>query len=175
VRISGWLFGDISMKDKLKKMIYFISCVAIVVVSINLYACKPKDPFLETPISGETTLELEPKEFNFKKPFKPEKPMNKICFAYTGDLTSENISDPPKFRDGEELNIIATVVDQDGKQYQFDHITNSVDQYICLAPTSSGWLDINKRSVTFLKLTARSNRPINISKIQWVSYHPLDL
>lgn len=145
------------------------------IVLINTLACKPSNPFIDTPISGAKVIDTSEQEIIFNKPFKPKKMINKICFEYSDKLTAEPISEPPKFSDGTTLQLTAVIVDQNDRKYELDHVENSVENYLCIRPKYDAWLNISKTDTTFVKLLIRSNRKINLLQIQWVSYDIWDI
>ena len=155
-----------------RDFVVILTCCLILFTS---FSCRFGPPFVATPITSNTVIDSEEKVFIFEKPFKPYKPINKVCFEYPDKLDATVISEPPKFPDGESLNITAYVFDQNGKRYELDYIENSVENYLCLRPDYDGWLKISDKDVSFIKLTVKSNRRIRMSKIQWVSYHILDI
>ena len=116
----------------------------LVIAFLTTLTCKPRDPFVYTPISGVVVIDTLEHEFIFDKPFKPKKMVNKVCFEYSDELSALEISQPPKFPDGTELKLTATIVDQNGRNYELDDIENSVEGYLCIRHRSDDWLDISK-------------------------------
>ncbi len=138
-------------------------------------ACKPSNPFVHTPISGEIVIDNNEREFVFNKPFKPTKQVNEICFEYSENLKISQIESPPKFSDGNPLIITSYLVDQNGEKYQTTHIKRNRENYGCFTPENYvAWLDISKRNISFTKFFVHSNLKINISKIEWKSYNAWD-
>ena len=148
--------------------------VSVAALSVTV-ACHRRSPFVDTPISGAIVIDSASREIIFEKPFKPTKQVSKICFEYTDPLSVYDIAKAPQFGDGTNLRLEAKIVDRNGKSYDLDDIENSVDYYICLVPGSKDWLDISKTDTAFVKLIVRSNRPIHLSKIEWVAYNSWDI
>ena len=143
---------------------------------LNIFACKPSNPFAYTPISGAVVIDTHEQEFIFDKPFKPKKMVVKICFEYSDKLTTREISQPPKFPDGTVLKLTASVIDQKGRKYELSQVANSVENYLCISPElTNEWMDISKTNTVFIRLLVYSNRKLNVSKIQWVSYDIWDI
>ena len=161
------------MKIKNKSVILVSSSILLITL---LSACNRGNPFVETPIIGQTVIDTYEQEFVFEKPFKPNKQVNKICFAHSDNLTVDSISEPPKFSDETPLKLTAFIVDQNGRKYELNDIENSVENYLCIVPSEYGeWLDISKTKIVFIKLVVSSNRKVNMSKIQWVGYNVWDI
>lgn len=141
-----------------------------------MFACKTSDPFVSTPISDVVIIDTNEQEILFNKPFKPKKMVNKVCFEYSDKLIADKLgAKPPSFPDGSPLQLTAFVIDQNGKKYALDHIENSFENYHCILPQDKSWLEISKTDATLVKLLVRSNRKINLSKIEWVSYDIWDI
>jgi hypothetical protein len=160
---------------KYSKPIYLIAISLCFIMVSGAISCKPKDPFVTTPIIGPIVIDTAEQEIVFAQPYKPVKQVVKVCFAYADDLNAFPISKPPLFPDGVRLELTASIIDQHGSNYKLTHVENSVDNYYCISPRSDAWLKISESDTTFLKLIVRSNRRINISRIEWVQYNALDL
>lgn len=102
--------------------------------------------------------------------------MNKICFEYSEKLKIDSITKPPKFPDGTPLVITSYLIDQNGKKYETNGISQNGENYICFAPENYvAWLDISKQNISFIKLVVKSNPKIKVSKIEWKSYNAWDM
>jgi hypothetical protein len=139
-------------------------------------ACKTSEPFVYRTISKGAIIDTNEQEIVFDSPFKPKKMVNKVCFEYTDNLIADKSGTlSPKFPDGLPLQLNVFVLDQNGRKYALDHIENSFENYHCILPSDKSWLEISKTNTTFVKLVVSSNRKINISLIQWVSYDIWDI
>ena len=165
------------MRKDLKRSILCLKFWTAFLCAVFLFvSCKPTDPFDRTPISGNVILDTQGQEFVFERPFKPRKQVVKVCFEYSDDLNAFSISKQPAFRDGTFLKLTGSVVDAKGRTYELSHVANSVENYLCLTPElTDEWMHISKRDVAFIKLLVHSNRKINITKIQWVSFNIWDI
>lgn len=159
------------MRHVIKRLITIISLL----IMLMTFACKAGNPFIQTPISGAMVIDTKEQVIVFDKPFKPKKMINKICFGYSDTLVAKSISEPPKFSDGTSLKLTAIVVDQNSKEYTLSYIENSPQGNLCIRPENEDWFDVSKTNTTFIKLVVSSNRKINLSKIEWVSYDIWDI
>lgn len=154
---------------------YIVLVFFLALTLIGFSTCKPSNPFIHTPISGEIVIDNNEREFVFNKPFKPTRQVNEICFEYSENLKIDQITSPPKFADGKPLIITSYLVDQNGEKYETTSITRNGENYICFTPENYvAWLDISKQNISFIKLFAHSNPKINILKIEWKSYNSWD-
>ncbi|HEX8636839.1 MAG TPA: hypothetical protein VF692_02160, partial [Pyrinomonadaceae bacterium] len=85
--------------------------VLFLTVLIVMFACKPSNPFVHTPISGAIVIDNDEREIVFDKPYKPKKQVNEICFEYVGNLKIDAIEKPPLFADSTPLIITSYLVD----------------------------------------------------------------
>jgi hypothetical protein len=165
------------MKGNISKvrLISLFNLVSLFVV-ISYFGCQKGNPFVHTKISEHVFIDSQEREFIFDQPFKPKKMINKVCFEYTDSLKPDKSGTKfPEFSDGTQLKLKAFVIDQNGKRYELNNIENAFDNYICVLPESESWRDISKTDTVFVKLLVHSNKKLNLSKIQWVSYNIWDI
>jgi len=149
--------------------------LAISVIVAGFTACRSSNPFTHTLISKEISIDINDQEISFERAFVPKKQVSEVCFEYLDSLSASKIGEPPRFRDGQALDLTAFVIADDGSSYRLDHIVNSVDHYLCMSPNFDNWLDISKADKRFVKLIVRSNRQIHLSKIEWIAYDSGDI
>jgi hypothetical protein len=153
-------------------MFRFILLISI----LTCVSCKLGNPFVHIPISGPTTIDNQERKFIFDKPFEPIKQVNEICFEYVDNLKVDSIPKPPVFPDGKPLIITSYLVDQNDKKYDLSEITRNRENYLCLTPDNyDEWLGISKQDVAFVQLFVRSNRKLDLLKIEWKSYNAWDM
>lgn len=159
------------MGNKLERSIRVLFLIVLLVV----VACKPSNPFVHTPISDTIVIDDNERVIVFDKPYKPKKQVNEICFEYVDNLEIVAIEKPPLFADGTPLIITSYLVDHYNEKHELSNISKNAPNTLCFTPKNYGeWLDVSKREVTFVKLIVRSNRKIDLSKIEWNSYNAWD-
>jgi hypothetical protein len=159
------------MGNKLKSPIRGLFLTAL----LCMVACKPSNPFIHIPISGEIVIGNNEQIIVFDKPFKPTKQVNEICFEYVGNLKIDAIEKPPLFADSTPLIITNYLVDNYNEKHELSNISKNLPNTLCFTPKNYGeWLNVSKKEVTFIKLIVRSNRKIDVSKIEWNSFNAWD-
>ena len=147
----------------------------LLITLINTFACKPRNPFVHTEISGPITIDHSEKEITFERAFKPKKQANEICFRYSENLKIGLIKDPPKFSDGTPLVIDLHLFDQKDIRYEFSSISTNKEGTICFVPDNyNEWQEISTKQTLFVKMIVRSNQKLEVSKIEWESYNSWD-
>jgi len=134
------------------------------------------DPIVHTPIAQDYVIGVEKKEIVLDTPFKIKRTINELCFFYTDSLIEANLSKPPKFPDGENLEITAVAVDQNQVAYAFDKISRGGGDMYCMRPFGKDvkkYLYLHRKNISFVSLILSSNRRVKLKRIEWLSYNKI--
>ena len=138
-------------------------------------SCKPADPFSYTAISEARILGPVEQDISFSAPIVPVKQVNKLCFAYSDDTRIIKVDAPPRFTDGSELRIVATLFDNMDNRFELTNLSENAQNYLCLAPENYGaWLEISRDKPQFTKIIVRANQPVHVTRIEWKAYNAWD-